>query len=255
MNIIIITGASSGIGLEFLRKVDSYFSNIDEFWLAARGRDRLQEAAKGLRHRVRLFPMDLTDSIQLNILENAVRSKGGVVRMLINCAGEGLTGDFINQDRETVLRMIRLNCLALTELTHRMLPFMRRGSRLIQMASGAAFIPQPGFAVYAASKSYVLSFSRALAEELRPLGIGVTIVCPGPVDTPFLEKAGQGSGTLAIKKLVTVNPERVVNKALRDSYWGRELSVCGLPVKGLQLLSKAVPHRVILNVMNHMKRG
>lgn len=255
MNIIIITGASSGIGLEYVRQMDPYFSNIDEFWLAARGKDRLQEAAKSLRHRVRLFPMDLTDSIQLNILENTVRAENAVVRMLINCAGEGLTGDFINQDRETVLRMIRLNCLALTELTHRMLPFMRRGSRLIQMASGAAFIPQPGFAVYAASKSYVLSFSRALAEELGPLDIGVTIVCPGPVDTPFLEKAGQGGGTLAIKKLVTVSPERVVNKALRDSYWGRELSVCGLPVKGLQLLSKAVPHRVILNIMNHMKRG
>lgn len=255
MNIVIITGASSGIGLEFARQMDPYFSNIDEFWLAARGKDKLQRAAEDLHHKVRLFPMDLTDSMQIDLLEHAVRAENAIVRMLINCAGEGLTGDFVCQEREKVLSMIRLNCLALTELTHRMIPFMRRGSRIIQMASGAAFIPQPGFAVYAACKAYVLSFSRALAEELRPLGIRMTSVCPGPVDTPFLEKAGQDGGTLAIKKLVTVSPERVVRLALRDSYFGRELSVCSLPVKGLHLLSKAVPHRVILTIINHMKKG
>lgn len=255
MNVIIITGASSGIGLEFARKMDSYFSNIDEFWLAARREDKLREASEGLHHKTRLFPMDITDSKQLDMLENTVKSEKAVVRMLINCAGVGFTGSFIRQDREAVLEMIRLNCMALTELTGRMLPYMRKNSRLIQMASGAAFLPQPDFAVYAACKSYVLSFSRAIARELKPLGIRVTCVCPGPVDTPFLEKVRQGSETLAIKKLVTVSPEKVVQQALRDAYFRRELSVCSIPVKGLRLLSKAVPHRAILNIMKQMKRG
>ena len=100
MNIVIITGASSGIGLEYVRQMDPYFSNIDEFWLAARGRDKLQRAAEDLHHKVRLFPTDLTDSIQMDLLEHAVRAENAVVRMLINCAGEGLTGDFVRQERE-----------------------------------------------------------------------------------------------------------------------------------------------------------
>lgn len=253
MNIVIITGASSGIGLEFAVKMDSSFHNIDEFWLVARRGERLKEAAKLLKHRTRLFPMDITDSAQLDILEDTVIAQNAAVRMLINCAGFGLLGDFCEQDDTAALGMIRLNCMALTELTHRMLPFMRRNSRIIQMASSAAFLPQPNFAVYAASKSYVLSFSRALRQELKPFGIWVTCVCPGPVDTPFFDIAEQGGSTLAIKKLVMTSAEKVVEKALRDSCYKREMSVYGISIKGLRLLSKAVPHKIILNIMNLMK--
>lgn len=255
MNIVIITGASSGIGLEFAVKMDCGFHNIDEFWLVARREDKLKEAAKLLNHRTRLFPMDITDSAQLDILEDAVIERNAAVRMLVNCAGFGLMGSFSDQDMEAALGMIRLNCMALTELTHRMLPYMRRNSRIIQLASGAAFLPQPDFAVYAASKSYVLSFSRALRRELKPFGIWVTGVCPGPVDTPFFDIAEQGGSTPAIKKLVMVSAEKVVEQALRDSYFRRELSVCSLPIKGMHLLSKALPHRVILDIMNLIKSG
>lgn len=255
MNIVIITGASSGIGLEFAVKMDAGFHNIDEFWLVARREDRLQEAAKLLNHRTRLFPMDITDSTKLDSLEDAVIEQNAAVRMLINCAGYGLLGDFSEQDTDAELGMIRLNCLALTELTHRMIPYMRRNSRIIQLASCAAFLPQPDFAVYAASKSYVLSFSRALRRELKPFGIWVTSVCPGPVDTPFFEIAEQGGSTPAIKKLVMVSAEKVVEQALRDSYFRREMSVCSLPIKGMLLLSKTLPHRVILDIMNLMKKG
>lgn len=250
MNIVIITGASSGIGLEFAVRMDAGFHNIDEFWLAARREDKLKETAKLLNHRTRLFPMDITDSAQVDLLEDAVIEQNAAVRMLVNCAGFGLMGNFSDQDPEAVQGMIRLNCMALTELTHRMIPYMRRNSRIIQLASSAAFLPQPDFAVYAASKAYVLSFSRALRRELIPLGIWVTGVCPGPVDTPFFDIAERGGSTLAIKKLVMVSPEKVVEQALRDSYFRREMSVCGLPIKGLRLLSKALPHRVILDIMN-----
>lgn len=255
MNIIIITGASSGIGLEFAVKMDSAFHNIDEFWLVARREDRLKETAKLLSHRTRLFPMDITDSAQLDILEDTVIEQNAAVRMLINCAGFGLLGEFSEQDMDAALGMIRLNCMALTELTHRMLPYMRKKSRIIQLASSAAFLPQPDFAVYAATKSYVLSFSRALRRELKPFGIWVTSVCPGPVDTPFFEIAEQGGSTLAIKKLVMVSAEKVVEQALRDSCYRREMSVCGFPIKAMELLSKAVPHKLILDVMNLMKKG
>ncbi len=248
-NIVIITGASSGIGLEFARKMDLCFESIDEFWLAARREDRLREAAGQLRHKTRLFPVDLTDSGQMDTLENAVMAENAVVRMLIQSAGVGYTGIFCERDTAEALEMLRLNCLALTELAHRMIPYMRRNSRIIQMASGAAFLPQPGFAVYAAAKSYVLSFSRALNRELKPLGIPVTCVCPGPVDTPFLDIAGQRDRMPAVKKLALTDGGRVAEQALRDSFYRRELSVCGLPLKALRLLSAVIPHRILLDFM------
>lgn len=254
MDIVIITGASSGIGREFAMQMDAYFNRIDEFWLVARNRRKLMQLAKSLKHNARILAMDITDKEKLADLEDAVFRHKATVRMLINCAGYGIMGEFCGQDRELELGMIRLNCEALTELTHRMVPYMREGSRIIQMASSAAFLPQPDFAVYAATKSYVLSFSRALGEELKKDVIYVTSVCPGPVDTPFFQIAEADGSTLALKKYTMVSAERVVALALKDSLRRRSLSVCSLPVKSLFILTKLVPHSVILDVMDWMKR-
>lgn len=253
MNVVVITGASSGIGMEFALQMDNYFTNIDEFWLIARSRDKLQEVAKVMEHKTRIFSMDITSDAQLERLEDTLIEKKAVVRMLINCAGYGLMGDFAGQDREGTLGMIRLNCEALTSITHHLIPYMRKGSRMIQMASCAAFLPQPDFAVYAATKSYVLSFSRALGEELRSKGIYVTSVCPGPVDTPFFDIAEKTGSTLAIKKLTLVDAGRVVNKALRDSYCKRRLSVCSLPIQGVELAAKLIPHDILIRGMTLLK--
>lgn len=254
MNIAIITGASSGIGLEFARQMDGHFSNIDEFWLVARREDKLAWAAGQLRHKTRLFPMDITCSESLDLLEKSVHEQNAVVRMLINCAGYGLMGYFCEQSAESELGMIRLNCQALTDVTHRLIPYMRRGSRIIQLASSAAFLPQPDFAVYAATKSYVLSFSRALGEELKGAGIYVTSVCPGPVDTPFFDIAEATGSTLSIKKYTMVAPGDVVALALRDSYRKRPVSVCSLPIKAFQVLAKLTPHSCLLKAMDCMKK-
>ncbi len=254
MNVIVITGASSGIGMEFALQMDEYFSNIDEFWLVARNREKLEELKKTLRHSARIFTMDITREGQAERLEDALADKGAVVRMLVNCAGYGLMGDFSSGALAAELGMIRLNCEALTGLTHRMLPFMRRGSRILQMASSAAFLPQPGFAVYAATKSYVLSFSRALGEEVKGRGIYVTSVCPGPVDTPFFEIAERGGSTLHLKKYTMVSAERVVKKALRDSCRRRSVSVCSLPIQSFGVMCKCVPHGMVLRCMEGMRR-
>ncbi|MDE7112575.1 MAG: SDR family NAD(P)-dependent oxidoreductase, partial [Acetatifactor sp.] len=210
MNIVIITGASSGIGREFVRRMDRSFDSIDQFWLVARSRDKLTELADGMRHKSRIFAIDVTSNMQLERLETAVKKSNAKVRMLINCAGYGIMGAFAEQNRKSETGMIRLNCEALTNITHRMIPYMRRGSRIIQLASSAAFMPQTDFAVYAASKAYVLRFSQALGEELRERGIYVTSVCPGPVDTPFFDIAEQTGRTLAIKKYTMVQPDKVV---------------------------------------------
>lgn len=253
-NIIIITGASSGIGEEFALQMDDYFSNVDEFWLIARRREKLERLSRCLFHKTRILAMDITKDAQLDRLEDTLVEHGGVVRMLVNCAGYGLLGDFASQDRSQALGMIRTNCQALTELTHRMIPYMRPGSRILQMASSAAFLPQPDFAVYAATKAYVLSFSRALGEELKKAEIYVTSVCPGPVDTPFFDIAQQTGSTLAVKKYTMVTPERVVALALRDSYRKKTVSVCGLPMKSFRVLAKLCPHSVLLKALAQMKQ-
>lgn len=198
--------------------------------------------------------MDITRTDSLDLLEDTALRYNAAVRMLINCAGYGIMGNFCEQDAELASGMIQVNCRALTDLTHRMIPYMRWGSRIIQMASSAAFLPQPGFAVYAATKAYVLSFSRALGEELRNAGIYVTSVCPGPVDTPFFDIAEATGSTLAVKKYTMVTADRVVAQALKDSYHKRPMSVCSLPIKAFHALSKAVPHSLILQATKRMKK-
>lgn len=254
MNVVMITGASSGIGMEFALQMDNYFDTIDEFWLIARSREHLEEVAKVMLHKTRIISMDITDAKKQEALEDLMIEKKAIVRVLVNAAGFGIMGPFSEQERMTAQDMIRLNCEALTLLTHRILPFMRRNSRVIQIASSAAFLPQPDFAVYAATKAYVLSFSRALGEELRDAGIYVTSVCPGPVDTPFFDIAEKTGTTLSIKKYTMVSPERVVALALKDSYHKRSMSVCSLPIKYFQCLAKTVPHELLLKATGLLKK-
>ena len=253
-NVIIITGASSGMGMEFARQMDHGFSNIDEFWLIARNRDRLEKLAEELNHKTKVFAMDVTDRNSIDRLEQELQKRNIVVRILINCAGYGIMGTFDKLDREQTLGMVRLNCEALTDMTYRMLPFMRKNSRIIQLASSAAFMPQPDFAVYAASKAYVHSFSRAIQAELVDRDIYVTSVCPGPVDTPFFDIAEKDGTTLAVKKMTMVQPERVVALALRDSYYRRPISVCSFPIKAFHVAAKAVPHGLILKGLLVLKK-
>lgn len=254
MNIIVITGASSGIGREFAIQMDNYFTNIDEFWLIARDRNKMQQLASQLQHKARILAMDITSDAQLERLEDTIQEKRAVVRMLINSAGYGVMGNFENAGLQESLGMIRLNCEALTGMTHKLLPYMRKGSRIISLASSAAFLPQPDFAVYAATKSYVLSFSKALGEELQKKGIYVTAVCPGPVDTPFFEIAEKNGSTLSIKKYTMVTPTEVVVKALHDSYYKKSISVYSLPIQALQLGTKLLPHDFYLKIMRMLKK-
>lgn len=253
MNIILITGASSGIGAEFANQIDSHFPSVDELWLIGRSEEKLLAVSAVMKHPCRCFSMDITKQDNLNRLSELLSKKKAVIRILINCAGFGLMGPFEKQPIEGSLSMIETNCSALTAMTYTMLPFMRKNSRIIQLASSAGFLPQQDFAVYAASKSYVLSFSRALRQELLPKGIYVTAVCPGPVDTPFFDIAEKNGSTLAIKKYTMVSASEVVALALRDSYNKKSVSVCSLPIKSLRVLCKMVPTDLLLLICSWMK--
>ena len=254
MNVIIITGASSGMGWEFARQLDQGLRTIEEFWLIARRGERLKELSEKLRHKTRIFAMDLTDSVQLDTFQRTLERECPAIRMLINSSGYGVMGNVADLETREQLGMIDLNCRALTHMTRICLPFMRRRSRIIQLASSAAFLPQPGFAVYAAGKSYVLSFSRALGEELREKGIFVTAVCPGPVRTEFFERAERKASTLAIKKYVMADAKDVVRNALIASARRRSVAVYSLPIQAFGLLTKLCPHSLILMITRFLKR-
>ena len=270
-NIIIITGASSGMGKEFVKQVDARFPKVDELWLIARRKDALVELAASCNHKCRVLPYDLSQKSSWAEMEQLLKTEQPDISLLVNSAGYGILGPFFkeeskstvdlsemtvgynNEALEDQVGMIAINCEALTAITYLCIPYMKKGGRIIQLASSAAFLPQPKFAVYAATKSYVLSFSRALNEELRQKRIFVTAVCPGPVDTEFFERAEKGSDTLFIKKLVMARPEQVVEKALRDSCQKKEISVYGTLMNLFYFASKILPHKWMLRVMRIMK--
>lgn len=254
MNIIMITGASSGMGMEFALQLDNVFGDtIDEIWLIARRKKQMLEVAEHLDHTSRVLDMDVTNEEDFIRLKKLLQSEKPVIRMLVNCAGYGVMGDFTKLNRNEQLGMIDVNCKALTQMTYTCIPYMRAKSRIIQLASSAAFMPQPGFAVYAASKSYVYSFSRALNEELRKKKIYVTAVCPGPVDTPFFDIAEKDGKILAIKKMTMAHPEKVVEKAISDSFNKKEVSVYGSWIKVLRIVAKIIPHKLLLIILRFIK--
>ncbi len=254
-SVVIIVGASSGMGEQFALQIDAHLRKTNEIWLIARRKEKLEELSKKMRNNTRIIAMDITKEAQIERLQDMLFDNNCVIRMLVNCAGYGVIGDFSELTAQDQLGMIRLNCEALTSVTHCCIPFMRPNSRIIQLASCAAFLPQPGFAVYAATKAYVNSYSQALREELRDKGIYVTSVCPGPVDTPFFDRAERTGKVLAIKQATMVDAASVVRKALRDSCDKKAVSVYSLPIQAVWVLSKVIPHGMILPLVRAYKEN
>ncbi|HJC67791.1 MAG: SDR family NAD(P)-dependent oxidoreductase [Lachnospiraceae bacterium] len=251
MQIAVVTGATSGMGREMVLQLSDHFP-FDEVWVIGRRMERLKELQKQTRITLRPFCLDLTRKEDLLSLEQALKESGGEVKFLVNAAGYGKIGPVGTASFEEEMGMVRLNCESLCAVTRMVLPYMPHNSRIIQFASAAAFLPQPDFAVYAATKSFVLSYSRALGEELRDRDIYVTAVCPGPVKTEFFDLAETTGQIPLYKRLVMANSRHVVRKALNDSILGRPVSVYGLTMKAFRLLSKIAPHSLLLSIMRKL---
>lgn len=248
MKIGVVTGASSGMGREMVLQLADEFPQLDEIWVIARRQERLAQLRK-LSVPVRMFPLDLTKAEDLALLEETLKRISPEVKFLVNAAGFGKIGPVGTLSRREETDMVRLNCEALCAMTHMVLPYMPHNSRILMFASAAAFLPQPDFAIYAATKAFVLSYSRALNQELLDRDIAVTAVCPGPVKTEFFDIAETTGQIPLYKRLVMANPRYVVRKALRDSIMKKEISVYGLTMKLFYLLSKILPHSLLLYLM------
>ncbi|SCP94970.1 SDR family NAD(P)-dependent oxidoreductase [Anaerobium acetethylicum] len=246
MQIAIVTGASSGIGKEFVFQLTKAYRNLDEIWVIARREERLVELQKKLPLKLRILTYDLTEEGSITALKELLAEEKPQIKVLVNSSGFGKRGYFEENSYEDIKGMIDLNCRSLTEITYVCIPYMSKGSRIIQLASSAAFMPQPNFAVYSASKSFVFSFSRALRRELSGKGIYVTTVCPGPVRTEFFGIADSECPRPMFKDAFMADPVKVVSKAIRDSHKKKEYSIYGGVMKAFYVLSKAAPHRVLI---------
>lgn len=216
MTTALVTGASSGIGAIFARKLAQRGHDLV---LVARSQEKLQAIADELSQQygvlATVIPRDLTAPEAIESLFNQLEQLGIQVEVLVNNAGFGVYGEFAEGDREQHLNMLQLNILALVDVAHRCLQGMkaRRSGSILNISSTAAFQPIPYFATYAASKSFVLSFSEALWYEGREYGIKVLGVCPGPTETQFFKDAGFPDSMKVAGGYA--DPEAVVEEALK----------------------------------------
>lgn len=254
-NIIVITGASSGFGELFALQLDAKLKSIDEYWLISRNTDKMKEIAKAMRTPCKILGYDLSQFSSVKEIIKCVEREADdcedelYIKMLINSAGFGKIGEFLRCKEEDVSDMIDVNVKALTCLIRGLLPYMAENGRIINIASAAAFMPQPDFAEYAATKAYVLSFSRALNAELKKYNISVLAVCPGPAATNFFNVAENNNKAPWYKKLFMSDPKKIVDKAIHDSINKYEISVYGFPMKLLRVASRIIPHRIIIKYM------
>lgn len=245
--VAVITGASSGMGREFVRQIDRKYGKLDELWIIARREDRLIELSSELRISTKIIPMDVTDNNALMNFKTMLKEETPDIKILVNCAGYGKIGRFDELDIVEQCGMIDVNCKALTMITGLCLPYISSHSRIINLASSAGFAPQPNFNVYAATKAYVLNYSRALGVELKDRKISVTAVCPGPVDTEFFDIAGDANEE-SFKKSLFTTADKVVAKAIKDAALGNDISVYGTAMKSARVASKLVPDKIIMKI-------
>ena len=257
MRIAIVTGASSGMGREFVRQLSGYIQP-DEIWAIARRKSALEELAAETAIPVRPIVLDLGKESSFEEFSALLAQNQPEVELLVNAAGFGKFGDFDAIPLENDLSMIDLNCKALVAMTRICLPYMHRGSRILQLDSLSAFQPVPYITTYGATKSFVLSYCRAMNRELKGSGIRMMAMNPGWVKTEFFSHAMKTNGDGEVQYFNRLyEADEVVTTGLKDLYrTKKDYSVHGLPVK-LQVLGvKILPHSIVMNVwQNQQKRA
>lgn len=257
MMIAVVTGASSGLGREFALQIDKKMS-FDEIWLVARREDRLNSLAAAMKTPVRVLALDLTRGESFKTLSGLLETERPDVRLLVNAAGFGKFGSVMSQRPEDISGMISLNIGALVSMTVLFAKYMCVGSRIVNFASVSGFVSLPYMNVYSATKAFVLSYSRALNDELRPRGISVTAVCPYWVDTEFIQVASdspEGGAVNSFPLICSAVP--VVAKAIDDSSAGRGTSLYGAAANGIRILSRLLPvclQSAVWSCIRHRRR-
>lgn len=253
MKIAIVTGASSGMGREFVLQLSRYVQ-VEEIWAVARREDALKALKADVP--VRPVPLDLCDSESFARFAALLEAEKPDVKLLVNAAGFGKFGSHYNIPMEDECRMIDLNCKALVAMTRIVLPFMGHGSHILQLDSLSAFQPVPYIATYGATKSFVLSYSRAMNRELKNKGVRMMAMNPGWVKTEFFNHAFQTNGEAEVKYFNSLwEAEDVVATGLKDLYKTRkDYSVHGFSVRMQVRLVKILPHGIVMNIWQRQQK-
>jgi short-subunit dehydrogenase len=244
--VTLITGASAGIGTELARV---FAANGHRLALTARRADRLGAIAHGITaaggKAPVVIPCDLQDRDAADKIEAALRAAEVEVEYLVNNAGFGLFGKAIELDRAEQLGIIDVNIRALADLTLRFAPsvIQHRGG-ILNVGSIAGFLPGPGMAMYYASKAFVISFTEALRQELKPHGVRVTVLCPGPVQTEFQVRAGFQPGFDSA--ILDVSAADVARQGYRGLMANKRAVLPGLGIKAVPLMLRLFPRSFIL---------
>ena len=255
MNIAVVTGASSGMGKEFVLQLSEYVK-VDEIWVIARREAALKALAEQCAVPVRPVVLDLCCEDAFQKYEALLSAENPNVKLLVNAAGFGKFGSFEKIPMEDELKMIDLNCKALVAMTRLTLPYMTKGSHILQLDSLSAFQPVPFITTYGATKSFVLSYSRAMNAELKNSGIRMMAMNPGWVKTEFFNHAFQTSANEVQYFDRLYEAADVVATGLKDLYkTKKDVSIHGLPIRNQVRLVKLLPHSIVMKVwMNQQKK-
>lgn len=255
MNIAIVTGASSGMGREFVLQLNKYVT-VDEIWVIARREGALESLKAECPVPIRPVPLDLCDERSFHTYERLLATEKPNVRLLVNAAGFGKFGAYHKVSVIDDCKMIDLNCKALLVMTRLTLPYMHSGSHILQLDSLSAFQPVPYITTYGATKAFVLSYARAMNQELKPRGIRVMAMNPGWVKTEFFDHAFETNDSQVQYFDRLYEAKDVVATGLRHLYkTKKDVSIHGLPVKFQVFLVKLVPHRIVMKIwLNQQKK-
>ncbi len=253
----LVTGASSGIGYELAKVLAREGHDLA---LVARSVEQLEAIAADLRAdfgvTVHVVPADLSDPEAPDRIEERLRAVEFDVDALVNNAGFGTLGPFVEAGTASQVDMVQVNVTSLTHLTRRFLPQMveRGRGRILNVASTAAFQPGPYMAVYFATKAYVVSFSEAIAEELRGTGVTVTTLCPGPTVTGFQKRAGMERSALG-GRMVTASAASVALAGYRGMMKGRRIVIPGLSNRVGSILPRFFPYSLATRIVARLTRA
>jgi short-subunit dehydrogenase len=245
MKIAVITGASSGMGRDFVRQLSNEES-FDEIWAIARRTERLEELQKEIPFRIRPLTLDLSKRESVSEYARLLDSEKPEVAVLVNAAGFGYFKAFSEAPLEGYYDMIAVNDSAVVGMTYETLPYMKEGGRIYNICSVAAFQPLPYISIYGATKSFALSFTRALNVEVKGRGIRALAVCPYWTKTEFFDTA-KTDDTITYYQCFTESKD-VVAQAIKDMKRGKDVSICGRQAKLNAFLTKLLPHKLVMKV-------
>ena len=243
MKIAIVSGASSGIGKSVAKEID--FLKLDEIWLIARNEARLNQLKSELTTCARCFSLDLSDKSSYEAIQSALKSGNYDVEYLVLSAGVGYNGAFDTLSSDEIRNMININCSAPAMLSSVVAPYLLENGKIICIASGAGFLPQPYFNVYAATKSFAISYARALRQELKERKIKVTAVCPGPVDTEFFSGL---KDVKEYKRKFLISADKVAKGSLKAVNKNKSIYSPTNSMKLVHLAKKIIPTSILLKI-------